>query len=495
MELFPTRQILLEIGPLTITWYAFFSITGFLVVYYLSIHTFKKMKYDLNKLEDFFYYLLPVAYVGARLWYCLFEWERYASNPISVFYIWEGGLAWHGGVFAGVLLAIYYCRKHQIHLLRFGDVILPNALIGQAIGRWGNFVNQEAYGPIVSEESLNGCFEFIKEGMFINGAYRMPMFLYEGIGNVIGYILIRFVYNRYGRKKRGDLTYAFFIWSGLVRFFIESYRTDSLMIGPFKTAQLISILSILIGLLGVLGFYNKWFKNYYPFKEEKPVILFDADGTLIDTIPLIIDSFRYVVEKHNPSLNMNEQDYKKIVGPPLYDTIKMLFPEEDEETIAQYVQEYRDYNESRHDEVVKAIDGVEEMLGYCKANGYDIAVVSNKSEKLLRRGLEVSGIDSYFDVVLGKEQIEKAKPDPDGLLKACKLLGRTHDNLIYCGDVANDVLAAKNMSAFSLAVVFDEDYRKPIEEAKPCAILTDWKQFKEILEEDIEWSDNSTLLL
>lgn len=495
MNLFPTRQIFLEIGSLTITWYALISITGFLVVYYLSIHTFKKMKYDVEVLENFFYYLLPIAYIGARIWYCLFEWETYASNPISVFYVWEGGLAWHGGVLAGVILAIFYCRKHKMHLLRFGDVILPNALIGQAIGRWGNFVNQEAFGPIVSKESLNWLPNFIQEGMYIQGAYRMPMFLYEGIGNCIGYLLIRFVFNKYGRKKRGDLTYAFCMWSGMVRFFIESFRTDSLMIGPFKTAQIISVLFMIIGFLGIIGVYNKIFKNFAPFKEEKPVLLFDADGTLIDTIPLIVDSYRYVVEKHDPSRKMSEQDYKNLIGPPLFETMELLFPNASKNTIDQYVIEYKEYNESRHDQVVKALPGVVEMLDYCKANGYVLGIVSNKVEKLVRKGLAISGIDSYFDVVIAKEQMEKVKPDADGLLKGCKCLNRTHDNLIYCGDAATDVLAAKNMSAYSVAIVFDEERRRAIEKTNPCAVITDWNQFKELLEEEREWSDNSTLLL
>ena len=493
MHLFPNRYIFLEFGSLSITWYALFSITGFIVAYYLSVPTFKKIKYDLEKFENYFYYLLPTAYIGARIWYVIFEWHRYASNPISAFYIWEGGLAWHGGVIAGVLLAFVYCKKHKMNMLRFGDAILPNALVGQAIGRWGNFINQEAYGPIVSKESISWLPEFIQEGMFIHGNYHMPTFLYECIGNLIGFVLIRFVYAKYGRKKRGDLVYAFCMWSGLVRYVIESFRTDSLMIGPFKTAQLISLLLIVIGLLGMIGVYDKFFKNVYPFKKEKPVLLFDADGTLIDTIPLITASFRHVVEKHDPTRNMSEQDYKDIVGPPLFETIQMLFPNESEETIHQYVEDYREYNLAKHDEIVKALPNVVEMLEYCKQQGYDMGVVSNKTESLVIKGLKISGIDSYFKVILGKDQMDKVKPDPDGILKACEQLNRTHDDLIYFGDTAGDILAAKNMAAYSVAVVFDEDYRERVESAKPCTILTDWNQLKDLLEEEREWSDYSML--
>lgn len=494
MEFFPTEQIFLEIGPFTITWYAILSILGFFVAYYLSLHTLLKMKVDKNKVEDFLFYLFPISYLGARIWYCLFEWQRYASNPISVLYIWEGGLAFHGGVFAAILFSIYYCRKNQIHMLRFADAIFPNVLIGQMIGRWGNFINREAFGPIVSKESLDWLPNFIQDGMYIHGAYRMPTFLYEGIGNLIGFVLIRFVYNRYGRKKRGDLMYAYFMWAGMVRFFIEGFRTDSLMIGPLKTAQLVSLCLIIAGLLGILGVYNKLFKNYYPFKEDKPVILFDADGTLLDTIPLISDSYRHVAKLHKPDFNESDAYYKNLAGPSLENGMKILFPDASEQEIEQYVREYREYNVAHHDERVKVLPGVKEMLDYCKENGYAMGVVSNKVESLVRRGLQMCEIDSYFDVVICKEQMEKPKPDPDGLLKGCQQLGKMHDNLIYCGDSVSDILAAKNMSAYSLAIVYDKDREELLKKEKPCALIYDWKQFVELLKEEREWSDNSTLL-
>lgn len=495
MQFFPTRQIFLELGNITITWYAILSLSGFLAAYFLSVHTLKKMGYEKSKMEDFFYYLLPIAYVGARIWYVIFEWQDYIYDPIRIFYIWEGGLAFHGGVIAAVLFSIYYCRQHGIHLLRFADAIFPNVLIGQMIGRWGNFVNQEAFGPIVSKESLNWLPQFVQDGMHIAGNYRMPTFLFEGIGNLIGYFLIRFVFNKYGRKKRGDLMYAYFIWYGMVRFFVEGFRTDSLMIGPLRTAQLVSLASMAIGLLGLMGVYNKIFKNNYWFNEEKPVILFDADGTLIDTIPLINASYRHVVETHDPMRQLSDAEYKTLSGPPLVESMKKLFPNATSEEINQYVEEYREFNREHHDEMVSVLPNVVEMLEYCRANDYSIGVVSNKIESMVRHGLKHCGIDQYFDVVVCAEQMKKPKPDPDGLLEGCRELSRRHDNLIYCGDSAGDVLSAKNMSAFSLAVVFDEERRETIEQAKPCAIITDWKEFIELLKEEREWSDNSTLLL
>ena len=251
---------------------------------------------------------------------------------------------------------------------------------------------------------------------------------------------------------------------------------------------------MVIGLLGLLGVYDRVFKNFYPFKKEKPVILFDADGTLIDTIPLITASYKHVIELHPLERELSPMEYKNLPGPPLEVTLKELYPQADHATIEQYAQEYREYNSAHHDEMVKVLPGVVEMLDYCKENGYPIGVVSNKVEATVKHGLKYCGIDGYFEVVVCKEQMEKAKPDPDGLLKGCALLNKGHDDLIYCGDAPSDIMAAKNMSAFSVGVVFDEERKEAIEKLHPCAIITEWKQFCELLKEEREWSDNSTLL-
>lgn len=494
MEFFPTSRIFLSIGPLNITWYALCSLAGILVCYWLCLRTLKKMGYKEELIENFFYLMLPVAYIGARLWYVIFEWETYASDPIRIFYIWEGGLAFHGGVIASVLLGYFYCKHYHINPRRFADAILPNLLIGQMIGRWGNFMNQEAFGAIVSGESLNWLPHFIKERMFIDGAYRQPTFLYEGIGNLIGWILIRFIFKKYGRKKRGDMAYAYFMWYGFVRLIVEGMRTDSLMIGPLRIAQIISIIGIIVGLLGLLGVYDKLFKNTWMFKDEKPVILFDADGTLLDTTQLIVNSFRHVIDEHTlnekTAKKYSDAELKKYMGPALEVSMAELFPNGN---VEQLVNEYRNYNRKHHDEWIQVMPQTVEMLQTLKERGYILGVVSNKIESVVHHGLEICGIKDYFDTIICHEQVEKPKPDPQGLLKACESVCRTHDDLIYVGDSEVDVATARRISAFSVGVIFDEDRATQMKEANPCAMITSWNQFIDLLEEEHEWSDNSTL--
>lgn len=492
MELFPSRTIFLQLGSLHITWYAILSLLGALICYGLSYYNLRKMGYKKDIIENYFYMMLPIAYIGARLWYCLFEWEKYLYDPIAIFKVWEGGLAFHGGVIAAVLYGVYYARKYGINPRRFADACMPNLLIGQMIGRWGNFINQEAFGSIVSAEYMQNFPNFIKEGMFIAGDYRMPTFLYEGLGNLLGFILIIFVFQKFGRKKRGDMAYAYLTWYGLVRFFVEGLRTDSLMIGPFRIAQLVSLVSIVIGLLGLFGVFDKLFKKTWFFSDDKPVLLFDLDETLLHTGPLIFASYRHVYSLHRPSEELSDDTLRGLLGPTLAEGFKMILPEVDNE---QCIREYREYNADHHDEMVTLMPQTKEMLEELKNHGYILGVVSNKIEMTVNQGLAYTGIKDYFDVVIGRDQMEKPKPDPECLLIACSKVDRLHDNLIYVGDAPSDIQTARNIMAFSVAMVFDSYREESLAQAKPNALLHSWEEFIQLLKEDREWSDNSILLL
>ncbi len=490
MQFFPTSKIFLSFGSLHITWYAIFSLTGALVTYYLSQRTLKKMGYKESLGEDYFIMMLPIAYIGARIWYCLFEWKQYIADPISIFYVWEGGLAFHGGVIAAVIFGWFFLKKRNVDARRFADACVPNLLIGQAIGRWGNFVNQEAFGGVVSESFFNHFPAFIKEGMFIDGAYRMPTFLFEGVGNLIGFILIYFGFKKFGRKKRGDMAYAYIVWYGVVRFFVEGLRTDSLMMGPIRIAQLISIFGIILGVLGLLGVYDKLFANIWPFKKVKPVVLFDLDGTLLDTEALIADSFRHVFAIYRPDYVLTTADLKGFLGPTLKESFEKYIPEVNSDEL---IAEYRKFNLAHHDEYVKPFYGVEEVLKTLKEEDYDIGVVSNKTVQTVTHGLEYCGLKDYFPVIVGCEQLNKVKPDPEGLIKACAELYRSIDNVVYVGDSVGDIKTCKNMSAFSVAASFDKTRREELQAAKPCALITSMPQLLDILKEDHEWSDFTTL--
>ena len=165
-------------------------------------------------------------------------------------FIWEGGLAIYGGVIAGFLTIYYLAKKKDIPLLLLTDIIAPNLMLAQAIGRWGNFINQEAHGAEVSRQFLENLLlpEFIIEGMYINGAYYHPTFLYESVWNIIGLVLLLVLRNREHLLVRGESTTGYLIWYGIGRFLIEGMRTDSLYMGSFRVSQIVSIVIILLGI-------------------------------------------------------------------------------------------------------------------------------------------------------------------------------------------------------------------------------------------------------
>ncbi len=490
MDFFPTFNTFLEINlfglSLSIQWYAVFILTAAYLAYFISLNNATKLGYKKTILEDYFLVMLPLAIVGARLYYCLFEWERYIREPLRILYIWEGGLAIHGGIIAGVAYAYYYFRKHGYNLLRLGDCVLPNLMLAQVIGRFGNFMNHEAYGNIVDESFYNNYPAFIKDNMFIDGFYRQPTFLFEAMGNLVGFFFIITIFKKYLWKKRGDLCYAYAIWYGGVRFFVESLRSDSLMFFGLRIAQIVSLIFIFIGLLGYFGVFDRMFKNYYPFKKEKPTILFDFDGTLADTYPLIYQSFRHTFNVHPLPYEVSDEEIQSYFGPPLKATFAKHYSPDMFETV---LTTYRTHNHANHDEYVKPLPNAIELLTYLKENEYEMGIVTSKLKVAAHLGLKVCEMEQFFDVVICGEDVEKHKPHPEPLLKACELMQVTHDNLIYVGDTVGDVMSAKNMGTFSIAYISSTFNEKAIREVSPSRIIYDLNEIKEILKEDIEWSE------
>ena len=246
------NPILIDLGFIQIRWYSILVLFSFLIGYFLVIHRCKKKNYSLSVISDLLFYLIVICILGARIYYCAFYIDElgnnpYFSNPLDIFKIWEGGLAIHGGIIAGFIFLYFYSRKKKLNLLELLDIMAPALVLGQCIGRWGNFFNGEAFGPEVSLKFLQNLHlsNFIIEGMYIDGAYHHPTFLYESVGCLSIFIILLIIRNR---TKNGQVTGVYFILYGIIRFLIESLRTDSLMFLNLKIAQIISILMILIGM-------------------------------------------------------------------------------------------------------------------------------------------------------------------------------------------------------------------------------------------------------
>lgn len=261
------NPILLDLGVIKIYWY---SVTMFLAMF-IGIVLFYKRAKDSGLSEEFIinllFYGIVFGLIGARVYYVLFNLDYYLNNVVEIIEVWNGGLAIHGGLIGGFLWFFYYCRKNKVSLIKVLDIVVVSVIIGQAIGRWGNFFNGEAHGGVVLRETLEKRLipNFIIDGMYIDGEYFEPTFLYESLWNFLGFILLVFLRQKY-KFKDGVLTGIYLVWYSFIRFFIESIRTDSLMLGSIRVAMLVSVLLFITGLY--LIFYKRRDTRVNRYKER-----------------------------------------------------------------------------------------------------------------------------------------------------------------------------------------------------------------------------------
>lgn len=238
------NPIAFNIGSISVHWYGLIIGFAILLGFSLVIYKAEKSKLSTEFFLDFFIIGIPAGIIGARIYFVLFELDYYLTYPGQIFAVWKGGLAIHGAIIAGLLVLIYMTKKRKVSFLKVTDIIAPSLILGQAIGRWGNFINQEAYGGIVSENYISHFPEFIKNQMFINGNYHHPTFLYESIWNLLIFAFLIWL-NKKEFIKNGDIFFTYLIGYSLGRFFIEDMRTDSLMFLNLQVAQIISLILII----------------------------------------------------------------------------------------------------------------------------------------------------------------------------------------------------------------------------------------------------------
>ncbi|MEQ9764719.1 prolipoprotein diacylglyceryl transferase [Streptococcus sp. ZJ151] len=236
----------LKLGPFDIRWYALCIITGVMLAVYLAMKEAPRKKINPDSVLDFILLAFPIAILGARFYYVIFEWSYYKNHLPEVFAIWNGGIAIYGGLIAGALVLYFFTRHQLIDTVDFLDIAAPGVLIAQSLGRWGNFFNQEAFGKSV--QHLNYLPEAIRNQMYIDGAYRTPTFLYESLWNLLGFIIIISLRHKPKLLKKGEPSLFYLVWYGCGRFVIEGMRTDSLMLAGLRVSQWLSALLVIVGL-------------------------------------------------------------------------------------------------------------------------------------------------------------------------------------------------------------------------------------------------------
>jgi len=244
------NRVAFSICNIDVYWYGIIAGLGIVLgVLTASLLAKKRNKFSYEELLDVVIVSLPFGIIGARLYYVLFRWDYYRSRNLGeIIMIRDGGLAFHGGLIMAVLVGAIYCKRKELPFGHIMDCSGPALLIGQGLGRWGNFFNQEAHGGEVSKAYISHFPSFIQKGMFINGAYYHPTFLYEFLWNMMIFILLLLLWNRYSERP-GTIFCLYLIGYSFGRLWIEGLRTDSLMLGSLRIAQVVSIVGILTGLI------------------------------------------------------------------------------------------------------------------------------------------------------------------------------------------------------------------------------------------------------
>lgn len=259
-----------NIGGWSVRWYGLIIGAGIIVAYFLFNREGNRKGIDENTTLDLIFWTVMIGFIGARLYYVLFRLDYYLANPSLIIQIWQGGLAIYGGIIAGVFTLIVLSRRYQLPMMTVLDIAAPSVLAAQAIGRWGNFINQEAYGGPVARDFLESLFlpEFIIEQMNVNGTYHHPTFLYESLWNIIGVVLLLILRRKPRFFRQGEVAGSYLIWYGIGRAFIEGLRTDSLYLGSLRVSQWLSVL-LVIGSAALIIYRRT---QVYP-----PVLYYEAD--------------------------------------------------------------------------------------------------------------------------------------------------------------------------------------------------------------------------
>ena len=228
-----------------IYWYGIIIAVGLVLAFSWAVYSSKDEELPKDTLTDLLIVGLPVAMICARAYYVLFSWNMYKHNWEDIFKIWEGGIAIYGGIIGAFLAGLIYSKVKKISFYKLADIATPCFLIGQAVGRWGNFANIEAYG---SETDLPWRMEILASGIAVH-----PTFLYESLWNAAGFVILALL-----RKKKpfeGFIFYAYLLWYGLGRVWIEGLRDDSLMLGNLRISQLVAGICIIVSGVVIL---MKW---------------------------------------------------------------------------------------------------------------------------------------------------------------------------------------------------------------------------------------------
>ena len=229
-------------GGLTVRMYAILIVAGMVIAIRYMGRQEKRLGLPKDTALDMALWAIPIGVAGARIYYVAFTWDQFAADPVSVFRIWNGGLAIYGGIIGGFFGVLALSRVKKLPLGKLADMAAPAVILAQAIGRWGNFFNGEAYGNPIADPA----WRFFPFGVLVDGVWYQATFFYESVWDAAGFLFLHFMRKRL--RAEGDLLFLYFVFYGAGRALIEGLRSDSLWWGPFRVSQVLSLALCAVGL-------------------------------------------------------------------------------------------------------------------------------------------------------------------------------------------------------------------------------------------------------
>lgn len=292
---FEINRVAFMLGTRPVYWYGIIIAASFLAASAYMLSRCKDFGLDGDRVMDVILGAVLLGIVGARTYYVLFKWDTYRENPVSVFYVWEGGIAIYGGIIGGLIAAILICKWRKVKLLPMLDLAACGLLLGQAVGRWGNFVNMEAFGrntnaawgmtsPSIVWYLQQNSRELSRLGVSVDPSVPVhPTFFYESVWCFLGFLFMAWFTKK--RRFDGELWLIYLGWYGLGRFFIEGLRTDSLLIGTMRVSQVLAMLCVVASLLTLTAILSKikrandpeFMMLYVQTEESKAVLAGKSD--------------------------------------------------------------------------------------------------------------------------------------------------------------------------------------------------------------------------
>lgn len=266
---FTINSVAFTVGSYPIYWYGIIIASGLLLAVLYAWRSTPRYNVDFNKLVNCIFVGIITGIIGARLYFCFFQWDYYSKNPIEILYINNGGLAIYGGIIGALAGGLTVAKIQKMKIMPILDIAMMGFLLGQGIGRWGNFMNQEAFGT-----PTNLPWRMVSEGTGMVGVH--PCFLYESLWCLLGFVLLHF-YGKYRQKYSGQIFFSYLVWYGFERMFVEGLRTDSLYL-PFqlfgmdiRVSQVLSFAIFVTGLVMLIINRNKEDSFYADYRRKNGI--------------------------------------------------------------------------------------------------------------------------------------------------------------------------------------------------------------------------------